>query len=80
MKKFRIAVYPGDGIGPEVIDAALRVLDAVQARDGAFELERTVVPWGVEFWRKTGKTVPDDYLDALRGHDAILLGALGWPA
>jgi tartrate dehydrogenase/decarboxylase/D-malate dehydrogenase len=80
MKKFRIAVYPGDGIGPEVIDAALRVLDAVQARDGAFELERTLVPWGVNWWRKTGNVVPDDYLEALRPQDAILLGALGWPA
>jgi tartrate dehydrogenase/decarboxylase/D-malate dehydrogenase len=80
MKKFRIAVYPGDGIGPEVIDAALRVLDAVQAKVGGFELERTMLPWGVVFWRKTGAAVPDDFLNVLRGHDAILLGALGWPA
>jgi tartrate dehydrogenase/decarboxylase/D-malate dehydrogenase len=80
MKKFRIAVYPGDGIGPEVIAAALRVLDAVQEREGDFELVRTVVPWGVAWWRKTGQAVPDDYLDALRDQDAVLLGALGWPA
>jgi tartrate dehydrogenase/decarboxylase/D-malate dehydrogenase len=76
----RIAVYPGDGIGPEVIDEAVRVLDAVQQVDGAFRLEYTVLPWGAAFWERTGQVAPDDFLDVLRPFDAILLGAVGWPA
>jgi tartrate dehydrogenase/decarboxylase / D-malate dehydrogenase len=78
-KTFKIAVYPGDGIGPEVIDEALRVLDRVEAIGGAFKLELTRLPWGVEFFKQHGKVVPDDFLDVLRPMDAILLGAVGWP-
>lgn len=78
-KTFRIAVYPGDGIGPEVIDEALRVLDRVQQLDRNFKLELTRLPWGVEYYQQHGKVVPDDFLDVLRPMDAILLGAVGWP-
>jgi tartrate dehydrogenase/decarboxylase/D-malate dehydrogenase len=80
MKTYRIAVYPGDGIGPEVIEQAVRVLDAAQARSQEFHLEYQWLPWGYEHWRKTGQAVPDDFLDVLRPMDAILLGAVGWPA
>jgi tartrate dehydrogenase/decarboxylase/D-malate dehydrogenase len=79
MKNFKIAVYPGDGIGPEVIDEALRVLAAVETADGTFSLQLTSLPWGVSYWKQTGKVVPDDFLDILRPMDAILLGAVGWP-
>src|ERR1051326_1963037 len=78
-KSFRIAVYPGDGIGPEVIAEAVRVLEAVQRHDGGFRLELTTLDWGYEYWRKHGRVVPDDFLDVLRPFDAILLGAVGWP-
>ncbi|MGE0757672.1 MAG: tartrate dehydrogenase [Pirellulaceae bacterium] len=77
---FRIAVYPGDGIGPEVIDEARRVLEAVQRLDGRFQLEWKNYDWGTDYWERTGQVVPSDYLDQLRGADAILLGAVGWPA
>ncbi len=80
MSLFRIAVYPGDGIGPEVIAETLRVLDATAARDGSFRLEYVALPWGVEYFEQTGRLVPDDFLDILRPFDAILLGAVGWPA
>jgi tartrate dehydrogenase/decarboxylase/D-malate dehydrogenase len=80
MKTFRIAVYPGDGIGPEVIDEAVRVLDAVRESDRSFRLEYTRLPWGVQLWQSTGKVAPDDFLEVLRPFDAILLGAVGWPA
>jgi tartrate dehydrogenase/decarboxylase/D-malate dehydrogenase len=80
MQTYRIAVYPGDGIGPEVTDQAVRVLDAVQARSGEFSLDMTHLPWGVDYWVETGRVAPPDYLDILRPFDAILLGALGFPA
>lgn len=76
----KIIVYPGDGIGPEVIEQAVLVLQAVESRLGGFHLELTQVPWGVEYWRRTGQVAPDDFLDVLRPCDAILLGAVGWPA
>ncbi|HEX3657431.1 MAG TPA: tartrate dehydrogenase [Pirellulales bacterium] len=76
--RFRIAVYPGDGIGPEVTAEAVRVLEHVATRQG-FALELTTLPWGYEFWQRTGQVVPDDFLDVLRPFDAILLGAVGWP-
>lgn len=78
-QSFRIAVYPGDGIGPEVIDQALRVLDAVQQANGDFTLQYTTIPWGIEYWKEHGTVAPDDMLDVLRPFDAILLGAVGWP-
>jgi tartrate dehydrogenase/decarboxylase/D-malate dehydrogenase len=79
MQTFKIAVYPGDGIGPEVIDEALRVLAAVEKRQQEFRLAYTRLPWGYDYWREHGRVVPDDFLDVLRPFDAILLGAVGWP-
>jgi tartrate dehydrogenase/decarboxylase/D-malate dehydrogenase len=78
MKNYRIALYPGDGIGPEVIAEAVRVLEAVQAQ-ADFRLEFTTLPWGAALWEKTGQVVPDNFLEVLRPFDAILLGAVGWP-
>ncbi|MCP4817279.1 MAG: tartrate dehydrogenase, partial [Planctomycetaceae bacterium] len=78
-KNYKIAVYPGDGIGPEVIDQAIRVLRAAEEKDGTFQLEMESFPWGYEFYRQTGTVVPDNYLDVLKEFDAILLGAVGWP-
>lgn len=76
----RVAIYPGDGIGREVIDQAVRVLEKVQSVDAGFRLDLTWFPWGAEYHRQHGRVAPDDFLDQLRGHDAILLGAVGWPA
>jgi len=80
MKKFRVAVYPGDGIGPEVTTQAVHVLRAVESKQKAWSLELTEFPWGAAYFRQYGKVVPDDYYEVLRPFDAILLGALGWPA
>ena len=76
---YRIALYPGDGIGPEVIDATVAVLDAVQ-RAGGFRLEYQRFDWGMAHYDQHGRVAPDDFLTTLRGFDAILLGAVGWPA
>jgi len=79
MKTFRIAVYPGDGIGPEVIDATLRLLAAVEKRQADFKFEYQRLDWGYAHYEKHGKVVPDNFLEVLRPFDAILLGAVGWP-
>ncbi|WP_427018407.1 3-isopropylmalate dehydrogenase [Pseudarthrobacter sp. P1] len=71
-----IAVIPGDGIGPEVIAEAVKVLEKVTAADGV-QLSLTEYPLGAEHWLATGETLPETTLDALRGHDAILFGAVG---
>jgi tartrate dehydrogenase/decarboxylase/D-malate dehydrogenase len=84
MRTYRIAAFPGDGIGPEVIDQAVRVLEAVAAGQNPaqqkFAFAGTRLPWGVQHWEQTGRMTPPDYLEVLRPFDAILLGALGWPA
>lgn len=79
-RHYRITVYPGDGIGRDVTDEAVRVLDAVQSLETGLKLDYTWVPWGVEYYREHGRVAPADFLEPLRGQDAILLGAVGWPA
>ena len=79
MKIYKIAVIAGDGIGPEVISQGVRVLEAVAALDGGFRFEFTHFPWGCEYYLKTGKMMPDDAIETLKGFDAIYLGAVGYP-
>jgi 3-isopropylmalate dehydrogenase len=71
----RLAVIPGDGIGIEVTEQALRVLDAVLPG-----VDTSTYDLGAARWHRTGETLPDSVLDELRGHDAILLGAVGDPS
>jgi 3-isopropylmalate dehydrogenase len=70
----RLAVIAGDGIGPEVVAEGLKVLRSV-----APDLETTDYDLGATRWQQTGELLPDSVLDELRGHDAILLGAIGDP-
>ena len=70
----RLAVIPGDGIGPEVVAEGLKVLSAV-----APDIEPTSYDLGAARWQRTGELLPDTVLDELRQHDAILLGAVGDP-
>jgi len=70
----KLAVIGGDGIGPEVVAEGLRVLRAVHEK-----VETTEYDLGARRWRETGETLPDSVIDELRGHDAILLGAVGDP-
>ena len=71
---YRVAVIPGDGIGPEVIAEALKVARATGA-----ELATTEYDLGARRYLKSGEVLPDSVLEELRGHDAILLGAVGSP-
>lgn len=79
MQRYKIAAIPADGIGPEVIEAGLEVLEALQRRQGDFELAVTHFDWGSDYYRKTGSMMPEDGLDQLSGHDAIFFGAVGAP-
>ena len=79
MKTYRIAAIGGDGIGPEMVEAGLEVLDALAARDGSFTLEVERLPWGSDFYRATGRMMPEDGLERLRTFDAISFGAVGDP-
>lgn len=78
MTKLSIAVIPGDGIGPEVIASARRVLEAVGGRfELAFAFEE--FGWGAEYYFQHGRMMPPQALELLGGFDAILLGAVGHP-
>src|SRR5271166_3695029 len=79
MRSYRIAAIPADGIGPEVIDAGLEVLDALVRRDGGFQLAIERFDWGSDRYRRTGALMPPDGLDQLRTFDAIYFGAVGAP-
>ncbi|MBD9511445.1 tartrate dehydrogenase [Ensifer sp. ENS10] len=79
MKSYSIALIPGDGIGQDVTDAAWQVLSTV-ARHSGFSLTGTPFPWSCAFYKETGAMMPTDGIEILRRFDAILLGAVGWPA
>jgi 3-isopropylmalate dehydrogenase len=75
-ESLNIAVIPGDGIGPEVIAEAVKVLKkATETTD--VHLVLTNYTLGAEHWLETGETLPEETLAALRKHDAILFGAVG---
>jgi tartrate dehydrogenase/decarboxylase/D-malate dehydrogenase len=75
----RVAVIGGDGIGPEVVGAGMRVLGAAAEGDPPLELSFTEFPWGCEYYMEHGRMMPEDGLETLAGFDAIYLGAVGWP-
>jgi tartrate dehydrogenase/decarboxylase/D-malate dehydrogenase len=78
MKTYRIATIPGDGIGKEVVPEGMRVLEAAGQRfELAFEWE--LFDWSCERYARTGRMMPEDGLARIRNHDAIFLGAVGFP-
>ena len=78
MSSFAIAVIPGDGVGPEVIEAGRRVL-ARAAELFELELAFTELPWGSQYYFQHGRMMPADALELLQSFDAIYLGAVGHP-
>jgi 3-isopropylmalate dehydrogenase len=74
----RIAVIPGDGIGPEVIAATMKVVASASAAFG-FLIDAETLPWSADYYLRTGVTIPPNGYDHLREFDAILVGALGDP-
>jgi tartrate dehydrogenase/decarboxylase/D-malate dehydrogenase len=79
MKRYRIALVPGDGIGKEVIPAGRQVLEALAASGSNLAFQFEEFPWGGDYYRAHGAMMPDDGLDALMTKDAILFGSAGDP-
>ena len=78
MKTYKIAVLPGDGTGPEVVNEGLKVLDAAESKFG-FKAERVNYDLGGERYSKTGEILPESVVGELKGFNAIFLGAIGDP-
>ena len=78
MKTYTLAVIPGDGIGNEVVPEGLRVLEAVGAKYG-IQFRFKHFDWSCESYKTTGRMMPEDGISRLRDHDAIFLGAVGFP-
>ena len=78
MNRYRLAVIPGDGIGPEVVTIGLEVLTSLADKHG-FKLDLERFPFGGDHYLKTGETLSGESLVGLRSFDAILLGAVGSP-
>jgi 3-isopropylmalate dehydrogenase len=78
-QRLRLAVIPGDGIGPEVVAEGLRVLEVALEGTGV-GVDSTHFDLGAGRWHRTGDTLTDEDVDAIAGHDAILLGAVGDPS
>ena len=76
-RTIRLAVVGGDGIGPEVVAEALKVLRAAVS---GVTIDETSYDLGARRWHRTGETLPDAVLEEIKGHDAILLGAVGDPS
>ena len=75
---YKIAVIPGDGIGTEVMPEAIKVLNIIADRhDLSFQYDQK--DWSCERYHKTGSMMPECGLDEIKNHDAILLGAVGFP-
>jgi tartrate dehydrogenase/decarboxylase/D-malate dehydrogenase len=77
MRKFRVATIPGDGIGKEVVPAGRQVLEVLARSQNAFSLEFEDFSWGGDHFRRHGTMMPEDGLEALRTHNAILFGSAG---
>ena len=76
MRSHRVAAIPGDGIGPEVLEAGLTVIEALEKSEG-FGLNTIRFPWGSEFYLQHGRMMKEGGLEALRGFEAIYFGAVG---
>jgi tartrate dehydrogenase/decarboxylase/D-malate dehydrogenase len=79
MKTYKIAAIPGDGIGTEVVAAGVQVMNAIAKRDGGFTFKFDHFDWGGEYYKKHGRMMPENGLNLIRHHDAILFGSAGHP-
>ncbi|MGD0561684.1 MAG: tartrate dehydrogenase [Roseiarcus sp.] len=79
MRRYRLAVIPGDGIGKEVIPAGVEVLAALAQRERGFEFSFDHFDWGCDYYRATGLMMPHDGREQIKNHDAIYFGAVGAP-
>jgi tartrate dehydrogenase/decarboxylase/D-malate dehydrogenase len=80
MAVHKIAVIGGDGIGPEVIDQAVRAAEAAAKKHDGAELQWTKLPWSTAYYKKHGRMLPEDGWEQLKAYEAILFGAVGDPS
>jgi tartrate dehydrogenase/decarboxylase / D-malate dehydrogenase len=78
MSQYKIAAIPGDGIGKEVLPEGIRVLEAAGKKFG-IDFEWDAYDWSCEYYAKHGRMMPEDGLERIQKHDAIFLGAVGFP-
>jgi tartrate dehydrogenase/decarboxylase / D-malate dehydrogenase len=79
MQRFEIAAIPGDGIGKEVVPAAIRVLDAAAEIHGGLSFSWSHFPWGCEYYLEHGNMMPESGIETLKSFDLVFLGAVGMP-
>ncbi len=79
MKNYKVAVIKGDGIGPEVLNEGIKVLNKISELDPEINFDFSFFPWSCEYYLKHGKMMDDNGLDQLKDFDAIYLGAVGFP-
>ncbi|NLZ53441.1 MAG: tartrate dehydrogenase [Thermoanaerobacteraceae bacterium] len=78
MTEYRIALIPGDGIGPEIVNEVIKVLKAIE-QSSNIQFHFQDFPWGATNYLRTGSVAPDNFLEVLEPYDAIFLGAVGHP-
>src|SRR5699024_7329695 len=79
-RQYKLAVIPGDGVGKEVINEGVRVLDYLaEQSNNQFSFEYDYFPWGCEYYLENGKMMAEDGLEKIKNHDAIYFGAVGYP-
>lgn len=76
MKNYRIALLPGDGVGPELLQSVRRVLEAVSKTDASFQLDFVEYPFGKRAYQESGSALPDETLAGIKAADAALIGAV----
>lgn len=78
-KLYKIATIPGDGIGVDITEAAIQLLEKVAEVDGTFKFQWENFDWSSKNYKERGYYMPPDGLEQLQKHDAIYFGAVGWP-
>ncbi len=80
MAVHKIAVIGGDGIGPEVIDQAIRAAEVAARKHDNAELRWAKLPWSTAYYKQHGRMLPEDGWEQLKAYEAILFGAVGDPS
>jgi isocitrate/isopropylmalate dehydrogenase len=78
-RNYKVASIPADGIGPEVVSAAIEVVQKLAKISKTFTIEFEHIPWGTAYYKQHGKYVDDNVLEVLRRYNAILFGSVGAP-